>query len=176
MKDFPAWLQAFAAIVALIISVWATLKATSGDKRRDRLQSRGIAVAIYPEILKLTITIQNVREGLAALRAHNSNLVGQSVSASVLLTGRISIPPMLDRNIDRLFMLGDVAGPACLQLVNVLIQYNALVDDIAARMVMLNAATWPQAVGHLEQHLTLLDSVVAKCQHEVAPLHDAING
>src|SRR4051794_22544659 len=112
MKDLPAWLQAFAAIVALGISVWATLKATAGDKRRDRLQSHGIAVAIYPEILKLKVTIQNTRDALAKLKKRNSHLVGQNVSSSVQLPGYIEIPLMLDRNIDRLFMLGDIAGPA----------------------------------------------------------------
>lgn len=176
MNALPAWLQAFAAMVALGISVWATLKATAGDKRRDRLQSRGIAVAIYPEILKLEVTIPSTRDALATLIERNRNLVGQSVAASVQLTGRIEIPPMLDRNIDRLFMLGDIAGPSCLQLVNVLLQYNSLVDEIAARIVSMNVGQWPEAIGHLEQHLTLLDGVVAKYKHEVAPLHDAVKG
>jgi hypothetical protein len=41
----PAWLQAFAAIVALGISVWATWRVGAADRRRDRLQMLGIAVA-----------------------------------------------------------------------------------------------------------------------------------
>jgi hypothetical protein len=125
--------RADAGIVALGISVWAVLRATSADRRRDRLQSRGIAVAVYPEILKLEVVIQNTRGGLRALKARDSNLVGQSVAWSVQQTGHVQIPPMLDRNVDRLFMLGDAAGPACLQLVNVLLQHNALVEEIAAR-------------------------------------------
>ena len=83
---------------------------------------------------------------------------------------------MLDRNVDRLFMLGDIAGPACLQLVNMILQYNTLADAIASRMMIMNAAQWPEAVSHLEEHLTLLDGVVAKCIHEVQPIHDAIKG
>lgn len=176
MKDLPAWLQAFAAIIALGISVWATLKATAGDKRRDRLQSHGIAVAIYPEILKLEAIIPSTRDALVEFKERNSHLVGQSVSSSVQLKGYIQIPPMLDRNIDRLFMLGNIAGPACLQLVNLLLQYDTLVDEIAARIVSMNVGQWTEAIGHLEQHLILLDGVVAKCKHEVAPLHDSVTG
>jgi hypothetical protein len=176
MQDLPAWLQAFAALVALGISVWAVFRATSVEKRRDRLQARGIAVAIYPEILKLENTIPNVREALNTLKLRDRDLAGQSVSASVQLSARIEVPPMLDRNIDRLFMLGDVAGPACLQLVNVLNQYNALVDEIVARIAVMNVRVWTEAIDHLEQHIALLNSVVAKCKHEVASLHDTIKG
>jgi hypothetical protein len=176
MKDLPSWLSAFAAMIALGISVWATLKATAGDKRRDRLESHGIAVAIYPEVLKLPTIIQNARDALARLKERDCYLAGQSISAHLQFASRIEIPPMLDRNIDRLFMLGDVAGPACLQLVNILLQHNTLVDDIAARIAVLNAGQWTEGIGHLERHLTLLDGVVAKCKHEVQPLHDAVEG
>jgi hypothetical protein len=140
------------------------------------LQSHGIAVAIYPEILKLEVLIPSTRDTLVRLKEQNSHLVGQNVAFDVQRMGRIEIPPMLDRNIDRLFMLGDIAGPACLQLVNVLLQYNTLVDEIAARIVSMNAGQWMEAIGHLEHHLTLLDGVVTKCKHEVAPLHDAVRG
>jgi hypothetical protein len=30
--------------------------------------------------------------------------------------------------------------------------------------------------GQLEGHLALLDKVIAKCEHEVQPIHDAVKG
>jgi hypothetical protein len=83
---------------------------------------------------------------------------------------------MLDRNVDRLFMLGDVDGPSCLQLVRVLLQYNAQADSIASRIAVMNAHQWTEEIGHLDHRLTLLDDAVAKCKHELRPIHDAIKG
>lgn len=176
LPNFPSWLQAFAAIVALGISVWAGVRSTAIVRRRDRLELRGLAVAVYPEIVMLKTSVQNVRDGLLALKARDKNLVGQSVAASVQLTAQIQIPPMLDRNIDKLFILGELAGPSCLHLVRLLIQHNVAVDAIASRMMMLNAEQWIEAVDQLEDHLTLLDNVIAKCEHEVQPIHDSIKG
>ena len=41
-------------------------------------------------------------------------------------------------------------------------------------MMMLNADQWPEAIKHLQEHLTLLEGVIAKGKHEVRPIHDAI--
>jgi hypothetical protein len=171
--DLPAWLQAFTALVALYISVWAVLRAGAAERQRDRLQAFGIAVAIYPEILQLEVTLNNTRDHFDLLvEAHSGKLVGQSIAATIC-NGQISIPPMLDRNVDRLFMLGERAGPSCLHVVNVLIEYNALVAGIAARAVMLNAQEWEDEIDCLRQKLRLLDGAISKCKHEVAPLHRA---
>lgn len=172
----PAWLQAFAAIVAIFISVWAALRATTYERRRDRLQVRGIAVVVYLEVLKLEEIVRTAKSQLSALTAQFAHLAGQSIAVNVLETAHVALPVMIDRNVDRLFMLGDVAGPACLQLVSVLLQYNALVDQIAARVATLAPQRWTEAIGHLDRNLTLLEGVIAKCKHEVRPLHDAING
>jgi hypothetical protein len=83
---------------------------------------------------------------------------------------------MLERNTDRLFILGDDAGPSCLQLVRLLLQYNATAERLVSRVMMLNAEQWVKAVDQLEDHLALLDNVIEKCEREVRPLHDAIKG
>lgn len=174
MPTFPSWLQAFTAVVAIVISVLALVRGNAADRRRERLQRQGIAVAVYPEILKLEVLIENAREGLGRLRSNPHHLVGQSVAHDLQQTAKISLPPMLERNIDKLFMLGGLAGVSCLQLVNVIWQHNALADELAARVAMMNATQWPEAIGHLEQHLGLLEGVVAKCKHEVGPIHDEV--
>jgi hypothetical protein len=173
--SFTSWLQAFAAIVAIGISVLSLLRGSAADRRRERLQRQGIAVAIYPELLKLQVLIQNTREALAKLKVNPDHLVGQSIAADLLNSSTLTLPSMLERNIDKLFMLG-VPGVVCLQLVNIIWQHNVLANDIAARVAIMNAQQWPEAIAHLEQHLHLLDTIVGKCAHEVKPLHDSVKG
>lgn len=172
----PAWLQAATAIIALGISVWAVLWTGAAARRRDRLELRGVAVAIYPEIEMLKATTRGVRDGIKHLQERYANLVGQSVAASLELTAYIQMPPMLERNIDKLFILGDVAGPSCLHLVRLILQYNAFIERVVARIAILNAEQWVEAASHIEKHLTLLDKVIEKCEHEVRPIHDSVKG
>jgi len=174
--DLASWLQAFAAIVALGISVWAIWRVGAAERRRDQLQARGIAVAIYPELLKLQVTVGYVKKGLQQQKALAGNLVGQSVAASIQELAQIPMPPMIDRNIDRLFMLGGVAGPSCLQLVGSLLQYNTLVEEFAARMMSMNAEQWTSRVPYLEENISLVSKAIEKCEREVWPIHNAIKG
>jgi hypothetical protein len=94
-----------------------------GQRRRGRLQVHGIGVVVYLEILKLDEVVHTTKKQLIALTTQFGSLAGQSIAASVIETAHIDLPAMIDRNVDRLFMLGDLAGPACLQLVSVLLQY-----------------------------------------------------
>ena len=171
-----SWLQAATAIVALCISAWAVWWTGAAARRRDRLEIRGIAVAVFPEIEMLKVSVQNVRVGIGSLKQQYGTLVGQSVAASLQLAACIQIPPMIERNIDKLFILGDVAGPSCLHLVRLILQYNATVENIVSHVATLNAAQWVEATEHLNSHLSLLDKVIEKCEHEVKPIHDAIEG
>ena len=172
LKDLPAWLQAFAAIVALFIS---GLAAYWAERRRDKLRARSIAVATYPEILKLADAIDDIRRALAQLKKTPPEIVGQSVAYRVqMLT--VPVPPMLERNVDNFYLLDEPAGPACLQLVNILLQYNSLVERNSNRVVSMNAQQWPEALKQLENRLDLISEVVSKCKAEVQPLHDAIKG
>jgi hypothetical protein len=92
--DLPAWLQAFAAIVALFISAWASWRVGASERRRDRLQARAITVAIYPEIQKLGITCKNTRHHLLDIKKEADRLAGQSVGASIQFC-QIQVPPLL---------------------------------------------------------------------------------
>lgn len=157
----PAWLQAAAAIIALAISVWAVWWASAASRLRDRLELRGIAVAIYPEIEMLAVSTGQVREGILAIKRNNAQQVGQGVAATLQVTTKIPMPPMMERNIDRLLLLGEVAGPSCVHLARLLIQYNEFVDRLASHIVMLNTQQWPEAVNQLEGHLSLLDGVMS---------------
>jgi hypothetical protein len=181
LYDWQTLIAGGLAIVAAIIGAIAAYRVGNAQvrvaKQKDLLQAHGIAVAIYPEILKLKLIIEDARQQLRQLNEQFAGRQpGQTIAAHVGKVMTIQIPPMIDRNIDRLFILGDVAGPACLQLVNVLLQYDTLVQNVTSRMMMLNADQWPEAIKHLQEHLILLEEVVAKCKHEVRPIHDTIKG
>jgi hypothetical protein len=80
---FASWLQALAAIIALGISVYAVQRSGEVERRRNLLELRGIAVAIYPEIGMLKITAQSVRDTLPKIKDQFKGFVGQSIAATV---------------------------------------------------------------------------------------------
>jgi hypothetical protein len=181
LYDWQTLLAGGLAIIAAVIGAIAAYRVGNAQitaaKQKDLLQARGIAVAIYSEILKLSVAIEDARKQLDEINEQFAGRQpGQTIAARVGQVMTIEIPPILDRNIDRLFMLGDLAGPACLELVNLLFQYDILVQNVTSRMMILNADQWPKAIEHLQEHLTLLKAVIGKCKHEVRPIHDAIKG
>jgi hypothetical protein len=156
-----------------VIQAKATRKAANEQiaaaARKDRLQARGVAVAIYSDILELKIIIEKSRTHINEItRSLSEELPGQNIAALVQEVGSIEMPRMLNSNIDLLFMLSEPAGPACLQLVSLLFQYDALVRDITSRIVTRNADEWAEKdIRHLEEHLTSLEEAVTKCKNEV---------
>jgi hypothetical protein len=171
-----AWLQALAAIVALGISAWAVLRQGAIERRRNRQEMNTLAVAIYPEIGMLKISLQTARERITKLRATYAGVVGQSIGATLQASAYVGMPPMIERNIDRLYILGDVAGPTCIHLARLIIQYNVTVEMLVQRVLHLNADQWTGAVQQIFEHLDLLDKVVDKADHEVRPINDRVSG
>ena len=156
-----------------VIQAKATQKAANeqigATARRDRLQARGIAVAIYSDILELAVTIEKTRMRVDEItRSFSDRLPGQNIAARLQEAGSIEIPRMLNSNIDLLFMLREPAGSACIQLVTSLFQYDALVRDITSRIMTRNADEWAEKdIQPLEEHLTSLGEIVIKCRDEV---------
>jgi hypothetical protein len=37
---------------------------------------------------------------------------------------------------------------------------------------MMSGAQRQEALGHIAEHLSLIEQVIAKCEHEVRPIHD----
>jgi hypothetical protein len=92
-----------------VIQAKATRKAANEQiaaaARKDRLQARGIAVAIYSDILELKIIIKKSRTRIIEItRSFSGELPGQNISALVQEVGSIEMPRMLNSNIDLLFM------------------------------------------------------------------------
>lgn len=93
----------------------------------------------------------------------------QSFPASVQLTAQIQLPPILERNIDKLFLLGEIAGPGCLHLVRLIAQYST-VQSIVSAAIMMDVPKRRGALRLIGEHLSFIDQVVAKCEHEVRPI------
>lgn len=140
------------------------------------MELRGLAVAIYPEIQMLKVRVAQVRDGVADSKKRYGQLFGQNIAWDLRSITSITVPPMLERNTDKLFLLGEVAGPSCIQLVRFVAQYDEFAERLVAHIVTLNAEQWQETIDQLDEHLALLDGVIDKCEMEVRPIHNSIKG
>ena len=85
----------------------------------------------------------------------------------------MSIPPMLERNVDNLYLLDEPAGPDCLDLFNLLLEYNACVERVAFRVMAMNAQQLREEVGHLHRRLEVISAEASEAAAAVRPPHDA---
>lgn len=171
---FPAWLQAFSAIVAICISVASLFRTDALARKRDRLERQGIVVAIYPDILKLDLMARKTREAIENFKEGSGHLHGQNIGHMFESTALISMPSSIERNLDRLFVIGPVAGPSCIQLYALIMQYNSLVGSMSARLMVMNREDWPTAISYLDEHIKLLRIAINKCERKLRPIHDNI--
>jgi hypothetical protein len=120
------------AYIAGLQQAWATTRASSKQlaaaARRDRLQARCIAVAVYPELGLLRV----LHERASNIIANNFPAAEDRDTAlitSVVRDARIRIPPFLDRNIDNLFIV-EPAGATLLQLISYTMRYNDMIETL----------------------------------------------
>ena len=180
--DVSALCQAGAAIVALGISVWAVLRQDAGERRaaeaeqrKQNVRAQSLAVAIYPDLLKLDVLVRRSADRVynefpKETQQFNTGFIGY------LQHTAIDIPPMLDRNVDHLHFLGIPAGATTIQLVSVIWQFNEAVARLANAAAGSGRA--PQAVydDQLGSHLKLLRNILDKALPEVQRVHDAASG
>jgi hypothetical protein len=174
-QERPAWLQAFAALAALAIGAIAIFREGHAVRRRERLEAQAIAVVIYAELLMLPATIARVRAGLQRIRSFSGQQMGQAMGAQIS-QAHIDLPPMLDRNIDRLFLLGKPAAPTCLQLVSIIGQFNSTAVEFAGAAMMADKDGWAESVDQLGQHLHFIDQLAQECADEVKPIDETVAG
>lgn len=165
----PSWLQAYAATTALLISVWASVRVSSAERQRNRVQARTIALAILPDLMKLSTQCEAAAKRLDEVRDRRKQQAGQFVVAELQLAGSVSLPGMLGHHFDRLYFLGEPAGRSCVQLVYMLNQYNDTLQDVSTSVV--SKLDWTEAVDQLKPHLSLLKVSSEKCLREVAPIN-----
>jgi len=103
---------------------------------------------------------RRVRDVIIQIHEQDSHLVGSAIAGSLQIFAYISFPPMLERNIDKLFLLGDDAGVCCLQLVRLIFEHQAKVADISSRIVTMDKGQWPEIIDDLQKQLDLLDKSI----------------
>ncbi len=94
-------------------------------------------------------------------------LVGEQISGEILRHAAIVTPAMIERNVDRFYQLGEPAGPTMLQLVAVLAQHNALVEQISRSVISKGWGEWPKDLEHLEGHLRTLETLTKEAVVEL---------
>ena len=139
----PAWAQAIAAVIALVLSVVAIRRQSNAEQRRQELQAHGIAVAIYPELVRLGTELDEARKLLdrpAPQPEPGPNYYGGQGLKPIPL---IQIPLILERNIEQFYVLGEPTGRTLSKLMSDLMTYQRLIGKITqtARSLEFQAAS-----------------------------------
>jgi hypothetical protein len=163
------------ALVAGVVAYFGAMRAANRQvaalRRRDRLQARGLAVAVYPELLEIQVAVDRTRNILAK----NFPAVAGGIKLSILQvieSAKIDLPPMLARNADNFFVV-EPGAASLIQVVSFTLQYDSLVDT-PKKQIDEDPSKFDPA-GHqrdLSGHLSAISNAVSDAQSEIAPLHD----
>jgi hypothetical protein len=163
-----------AGVLAYIGARQAAAKQIAALSRKDRLQARSLAVAILPELLQLKVRHERatkiIGEEFPKAKASRGILTAQVVS--LILSAQIGLPPLLSRTVDQLYILED-AGPALLQLISVILQYDGLIrtlaEQINANVDSFNPAAHQQ---NFAGQLHVIAQDIAEAERLIGPIHD----
>jgi hypothetical protein len=167
MGDLSSWLQAFAAVVALGISVWAVRSTNTAQKRRDDAEAYGLAVALQPELMHFRAPMENAVLYLERIKETHADLVGQSVAGEIGVRASLPEPVLLNCHVERLFVLSSPTGPRCIYFHSLLLQYPSALQDYVQQILVMPGRTW---VPVLEVFLTQLRAMAAsrnQCEHDL---------
>jgi hypothetical protein len=143
------------------------------EEARNRERARGVAVAIYPELLQIEVALDRAA---AILKTDPSKNKGNpnAVTANFIRQARLTVPPMLELHIKRLHWLPGDTGATVLQLVSVLKQFDGLVA-ICVRQIEDRGLRGQSAVDHgaeLDGHLTALQTLIREAKTKVGAWHE----
>jgi hypothetical protein len=162
------------AYIAGLQQAFATTRSSRNQlaaaARKDRLQARCIAVGIAPKLDALRIARGNssrMIDAVAELDQSTSMIAHKFVSDAC-----IKIPPILARNIDHLYLLGEPTGPTILQLVFVILQYNHMLQSLAQRLKEHpHFIDPPKHKKDCSGHLKMIGELIDAADSEIEGLH-----
>lgn len=126
-------------------------------RRTERLRARGLAIAIYPELLEMQVDVETRFRHVSM--GFTPDLAGEREGfLNVML---LPLLPFMERNIESLYIMESGAA-SLLQIVSVTWQYN--------RLVKLSRGN--DELDSLHGQLTLLKQAIADALREISPLHD----
>jgi hypothetical protein len=92
--------------------------------------------------------------------------------AYVINTAAIEIPPMLNRSVDQLYLLGE-AGKSIMQLYSVMMQYNSLIKRLCDEAIKDVSSFNPsKAADNLNGHLRVIGTDIAAAEKQIEAFHD----
>jgi hypothetical protein len=174
-RDQGSMIGGLLALLAGIIAYFGAMRAADRQvtalRRRDRLQARGIAVAVYPELMEIQVALDRTRNILS----NNFPAVSGGIKLSILQvvqSAKIDLPAMLARNADNFYVV-EPGAASLFQIVSYILQYNDLIDTLA-KQIDENPGRFDAAKHHhdLSGHLTMIGKAVADARQELAPIHD----
>jgi hypothetical protein len=138
--------------------------------RTEQLQARCIAVGIAPELDALRVAHESSSRMIDAVSELDQST--SMVAHKFLSDACIEIPPILARNIDHFYLLGEPAGPTILQLVSVTLQYNHMIETLAQRLKehphFINP---PKHKKDFSGHLRMIGELIDRADSEIESLH-----
>ena len=192
MTDLPAWLQAFAAIVALGIATWtvretkaasdkAIREARRDSEVRDDLRARIVAATIIVDLEVLRGNIERVSDALfnrsrPIQRAWNFNdqtreehRGGRLIDAVADLD--VELPAMLKGSLGRLHWLGHPNAQVTLIVVGLVFQVNSLLSKMKQDVKAQGPHNLSGWLDQLEPLLVLLTSSLQQTQVKIEEIH-----
>jgi hypothetical protein len=169
--DMPAWLQAFAAIVALLLSVLAILIPAWTARKRNRAEKQSILAAVYPEIEMIEHEVKQIRSRIDRLFHLPKHFVGSMVAAEASVALYLPDLPMLERYVEQLFVLGEPAGPLCVSLFRLSIYYRSAASNVSASIASRDAGEWRKALDEICVHLDRLEMEAKRCETHLRRAH-----
>jgi hypothetical protein len=134
------------------------------------LQARCIAVGIAPELGALRIAHESSSRMIDAVSELDEST--SMMAHKFLSDACIEIPPILARNVDHFYLLGEPAGPTILQLVSATLQYNHMLGTLAQRLKehphFINP---PKHKKDFSGHLKIIGTLIDMADREIEGLH-----
>jgi hypothetical protein len=168
----PAWLQAFTAIVALVLSLLAIVTPAWTARKRNRAERQSILAAIYPEVEMMEREVVQIKSRLDHLLNLPKHVVGSMVAAEIGVAVYLPDFPMLERYVKKLFVLGEPAGPLCVGLFRYTIYYKSAAINIPASIGSMDADQWREALADIYVHLNRLEKEAKRCETELRRTHN----
>jgi hypothetical protein len=166
-------LALIAGVLAYIGARQAAAKQIAALSRKDRLQARSLAVAIQPELLQLKVRHERAMKIISEeFPKAKGSTASTAQIVSLILSAQIGVPPLLNRTVDQLYVLED-AGPALLQSISVILQYDGLIRTLADQ-IRENVDSFNPAAHQrdLAGQLYVIAQDIAEAERLIAPIHD----
>ena len=143
--------------------------------RKDRLQARGIVVAVSPELLQVQVShdraLNIMRQVWPTVRGNTTVAIVQGIRSA-----KIEIPPLLARNVDNFFLV-EPGGASLQQVVSFTLQYNGLIETLAEQSAQYVDNFDPEAHREaLSGNLEAIRIAVTDAIREIGPIHDEATG